>query len=104
MVLSPIIRDQLMTLLEQRISNYQNDVTSQLKLILQEVRVFFHRMEAQKNWWNILSSHDDVTSLSNNNVERINNELKSYKCDKRRTTDIGICYSSYEWMITKIGF
>ena len=48
MVLSPIIRDQLMTLLEQRISNYQNDVTSQLKLILQEVRVFFHRMEAQK--------------------------------------------------------
>lgn len=104
MLLSPNIRDQLMTSLELRISNYQSDVTSQLKSVLENVRNFFHRKESQKNWWDILSSNEVVTSLSNNSVERTNSELKSYKCDKRRTTDIGICYSSYEWMITKLGF
>ena len=101
MLLSPIIRDNLMILLEQRIQNYQTNVTQHLSTVLSKVVDFYKRMSDEKNWWKILIEDDMITSLSNNSVENINNELKSYKTDKKRMTDIGIVYSCYEWMNTK---
>ena len=101
MLLSPIIRDNLMTSLEKRINNYQSNVTQHLGSVMIKVRAFYNRMSDEKNWWEILNAFDMITSLSNNTVENTNHELKSYKTDKKRMTDIGIVYSCYEWMITK---
>ena len=104
MLLSPIIRDNLITSLEKRIINYQSSVTQHLGSVLMKVRAFYNRMSDEKNWWEILNAYDMMTSLSNNTVKNTNNELKSYKTDKKRMTDIGIVYSCYEWMIMKLGF
>ena len=101
MLLSPIIRDNLMTSLEKRINNYHSNVTQHLGSVMIKVRAFYNRMSDEKNWWDILNAFDMITSLSNNTVENTNHELKSYKTDKKRMTDIGIVYSCYEWMITK---